>query len=40
MTTENPLKMMKNALFHLKISFQSQDIQIYVLTFWSYRKTA
>ena len=25
-------------LFHLKSSFRSQDIQVFVLTFWSYRK--
>ena len=36
---ESPLKMMKNAfLFHLESSFRSQDIYIFVLTFWSYRK--
>ena len=27
-------------LFHLKISFHSKDIQIFVLTVGSYRKTA
>ena len=36
---ECPLKIMKNAfLFHLKCSFCSQNIKIFVLTFWSYRK--
>ena len=30
---ENPLKVMK-FLFHLKRSFRSQDIQIFVLRFW------
>ena len=39
LATESPLKMMKNAfLFQLKNSFRSRDIQIYVMTFWSYRK--
>ena len=31
--------MMKNAFyFILKISFSSQDIEIFIMTFWSYRK--
>ena len=34
---EGPLKMMKNA-FHFKSSFGSQDISIFVLNFWLYRK--
>ena len=37
--TESLLKMMKNAfLFHLKSSFRSQDIWVFVMTFWSFRK--
>ena len=35
---ESPLKIMKNAKFHLKSSFCSQDIYIFVKTFWSCRK--
>ena len=41
LATESPLKIMKNVfLFHLKSSFRSQDIQVFVLTFWSCSKTA
>ena len=41
LATESFLKMIKNAfLFHLKSSFRSQDIEIFVLTFCSSRKTA
>ena len=36
MVTETPLKMMKN--FTLKSSFRSQDIQVFVMTFWSCKK--
>ena len=35
---ESPLKMMKNALFHLKSSFRSQYICVFVTSFWSCRK--
>ena len=40
---QSPLKMMKNKmlfylLFHFKSSFRTQDIQIFVWTFWSCRK--
>ena len=34
---EGPLKMMKNA-FHFKSSFRPQDISIFVVNFWLYRK--
>ena len=38
---ESPLKMIKNAiLFHVKSSFCSSDIYIFVLTLWLCRKTA
>ena len=31
--------MMKDAfLLHLKNSFRSQDIEVFIMTFWSYRK--
>ena len=40
LATESPLKMIKNAFFYLKSSFLSQDIEIFVLTFGSCRKTA
>ena len=37
--TESPLKMIKKChLFHLKSSFRSQDISVFVTTFWSCRK--
>ena len=40
-STESPLEMMKNAFyFNLKSSFRSQDLWIFVLTFWSCRKMA
>ena len=36
---ENLLKMMKNAFyFYLKSTFRSQDIQLFVLTFWKCAK--
>ena len=36
MLIESPLEMMKNAfLFYLKSSFHSQDISVFVTTFWS-----
>ena len=35
---DSPSKMMKNAFFYLKSFFRSQDIQIFVLTFWKCRK--
>ena len=39
-TTKSPLKIMKNDFyFHLKSSFRSKDIEIFVLTFRSYIKT-
>ena len=40
LATESPLKMMKSAFFHLKSSFRTQDIYVFVLTFWSCIKTA
>ena len=41
LANECPLKRMKNVfLFHLKSSFRSQSILIFVLTFWWCRKTA
>ena len=40
-TTGRTWKMMKNAfLFHVKSSFCSQGISIFLLTFWSLGKTA
>ena len=35
---ESPLKMMKNVFFHLQSSFRSQDIYVFVTSFWSCRK--
>ena len=35
---ERPLKIVKNAFFHLKSSFRSQDIKVFVTTFWSCKK--
>ena len=35
---ERPLKMVKNAFFHLKSSFRSQNIKVFVTTFWSCKK--
>ena len=40
LATESSLKMMKILLFQLKSSFRSQDIYVFVLTFWSCIKTA
>ena len=41
LAAEDPLKIMKNAfLFYLKSPFCSQDIYVFVLTFWSCKKTA
>ena len=41
LATESPLKTMKDTfLFHLKSSFCSQDIQLFVLTFLSCSKKA
>ena len=41
LATESPLKFTKNVFyFTLKRSFRFQDISIFVLTFWSYRKAA
>ena len=38
---ENPLKMIKKCfLFYLKSYFRSQDIEFFVLKFWSCSKTA
>ena len=36
--TESPFKTEKYFLFYLKSSFRSQDIYIFVMTFWSCRK--
>ena len=35
---ESPLKMMKNAFFHLTSLFRSQDIHVFIMTFWTCRK--
>ena len=35
----NLLKVMKNAFFYLKTSFCSQEIYVFVLTYWSCIKT-
>ena len=41
LANDSPLTVMKNAFyFTLKNSFHSRDIQTFVLTFWSCRKTA
>ena len=41
LTTESPLEMMKNAVyFTLKALFVLKIFKIFVLTFWSCRKTA
>ena len=37
--TESPLKMMKNVFYFILKAFCSQDIKVFVLTFWSYIKT-
>ena len=40
LSTESFLNDEKCFLFHHKNSFRSRDIYIFVLTFWSFRKTA
>ena len=41
LTTESPLEMMKNAVyFTLKALFVLKTFKIFVLTFWSCRRTA
>ena len=37
---ESPWKMMKSAFYFMVKALRSQEISIFVLTFWSYRKTA
>ena len=38
--SNSPSKMMKNVFFLLKSSFRSQDIEVFVLTFWACRKNS